>query len=75
MDDKLIKFFATDFTKKNTPLKVCPSTNISLNKRSEVKLRVAIEHTKRTISASPGAATCFDESLKDAWTTKAPSTA
>jgi heat shock protein 1/8 len=65
IDDKLIKFFATDFTKKTkTPLKVCPSTDIS-DKRAEAKLRLAIEHTKRTISASPGAATCSVESLKD----------
>jgi heat shock protein 1/8 len=28
MDDKLIKFFATDFTKNTkTPLKACPSTD------------------------------------------------
>ena len=65
IDDKLIKFFATDFTKKTkTPLIVCPSTDIS-DKRAEAKLRLAIEHTKRTISASPGAATCSVESLKD----------
>jgi heat shock 70kDa protein 1/2/6/8 len=65
IDDKLIKFFATDFTKKTkTPLTVCPSTEIS-DKRAEAKLRLAIEHTKRTISASPGAATCSVESLKD----------
>ena len=65
IDDKLIKFFATDFTKKSkTPLTVCPSTDIS-DKRAEAKLRLAIEHTKRTISASPGAATCSVESLKD----------
>jgi len=65
IDDKLIKFFAADFTKKSkTPLTVCPSTNIS-DKRAEAKLRLAIEHTKRTISASPGAASCSIESLKD----------
>ena len=65
IDDKLVKFFATDFTKKTkTPLTVCPSTDVS-DKRAEAKLRLAIEHTKRTISASPGAATCSVESLKD----------
>ncbi|KAF8154933.1 Hsp70 protein-domain-containing protein [Crassisporium funariophilum] len=65
IDDKLIKFFATDFVKKSkTPLAVCPSTDIA-DKRAEAKLRLAIEHTKRTISASPGAATCSVESLKD----------
>ena len=65
IDEKLIKFFASDFTKKTkTPLTVCPSTAVS-DKRAEAKLRLAIEHTKRTISASPGAATCSVESLKD----------
>ena len=43
---------------------MCPSTDIQ-DKRAEAKLRLAIEHTKRTISASPGAATCSVESLKD----------
>ncbi|KAF5309562.1 hypothetical protein D9619_012400 [Psilocybe cf. subviscida] len=33
--------------------------------RAEAKLRLTIEHTKRTISASPGAATCSVESLKE----------
>ncbi|KAF5346443.1 hypothetical protein D9756_010081 [Leucocoprinus leucothites] len=31
---------------------------------AEAKLRLALEHTKRTISASPGAAACSFESLK-----------
>ena len=45
---------------------VCPSTDIS-HKRAEAKQRLllAIEHMRRTISASPGAATCSVESLKD----------
>jgi len=65
IDDKLITFFATDFTKKTkSPLSVCSSTS-SVDQRAEAKLRLAIEHTKRTISASPGAATCSIESLKD----------
>ena len=65
IDDKLIKFFSTEFTKKTkTPLTVCPATNPS-EKRAEAKLRLAVEHTKRTLSASPGAATCSVESLKD----------
>ena len=34
-------------------------------KCAEAKLRLAIEHTKKTISASPGAATCSVESSKD----------
>lgn len=65
IDDKLIKFFAADFTKKTKiPLTVCPSSS-PVDQRAEAKLRLSIEHTKRTISASPGAATCSVESLKD----------
>ncbi|KAI0043341.1 actin-like ATPase domain-containing protein [Auriscalpium vulgare] len=65
IDDKLIKFFAKEFTKKTkTPLTVCPSTD-KADVRAEARLRLALEHTKRTISASPGAATCSVESLKD----------
>ncbi|KAF8906352.1 Hsp70 protein-domain-containing protein, partial [Mucidula mucida] len=58
IDDKLISFFGADFTKKY---------KIELDKRAETKLRLAIEHTKRTLSASPGAATCSVESLKDGY--------
>jgi len=47
-------------------LSVSPSTDPA-DKRAEAKLRLAIEHTKRTISASPGAATCSIESLKDGY--------
>jgi molecular chaperone DnaK (HSP70) len=65
IDSKLIKFFAKEFTKKTkTPLTVAPSSDPS-DKRAEAKLRLAVEHTKRTLSASPGAATCSVESLKD----------
>ncbi|TEB22378.1 actin-like ATPase domain-containing protein [Coprinellus micaceus] len=67
IDDRLIKHFATEFTKKNkVPLTVAPAPADSVqDQRAEAKLRLAIEHTKRTISASPGAATCSVESLKD----------
>lgn len=65
IDAKLIKFFAKEFTKKTkTPLTVAPATDPS-DKRAEAKLILAVEHTKRTLSASPGAATCSVESLKD----------
>ncbi|KIK97915.1 hypothetical protein PAXRUDRAFT_824451 [Paxillus rubicundulus Ve08.2h10] len=65
IDSKLIKFFSKEFTKKTkTPLTVAPATN-PLDKRAEAKLRLAVEHTKRTLSASPGAATCSVESLRD----------
>ncbi|KAH8091341.1 actin-like ATPase domain-containing protein [Cristinia sonorae] len=65
IDNKLIKFFAKEFTKKTkTPLTVAPATETQ-DKRAEAKLRLAVEHTKRTLSASPGAATCSVESLKE----------
>ncbi|OSX68169.1 hypothetical protein POSPLADRAFT_1064453 [Postia placenta MAD-698-R-SB12] len=65
IDGKLIKHFAKEFTKKTkTPLTVSPATEAQ-DKRAEAKLRLAVEHTKRTLSASPGAATCSVESLKD----------
>ncbi|GJE89412.1 actin-like ATPase domain-containing protein [Phanerochaete sordida] len=65
IDDRLIKFFAKEFTKKTkTPLTVAPATEPQ-DKRAEAKLRLAVEHTKRTLSASTGAATCSVESLKD----------
>ncbi|KAI6038554.1 Hsp70 protein-domain-containing protein [Pisolithus marmoratus] len=65
IDSKLIKYFAKEFTKKTkTPLTVAPATDPQ-DKRAEAKLRLAVEHTKRTLSASPGAATCSVESLKD----------
>ena len=65
IDDKLIKFFAKEFTKKTkTPLTVAPATDPQ-DKRAEAKLRLAVEHTKRTLSASAGAANCSVESLKD----------
>lgn len=69
IDDKLIKFFAKEFTKKtkvNLSLPVTASSS-AVDKRAEAKLRLAIEHTKRTISASPGAATCSVESLKEGY--------
>ncbi|PPR04153.1 hypothetical protein CVT24_010713 [Panaeolus cyanescens] len=73
IDDKLIAFFATDFTKKtkvalsvSAPSSGKPLPNQSVHDaRAEAKLRLAIEHTKRTLSASPGAATCSVESLKE----------
>ena len=69
IDDKLIKFFAKDFTKKTKVTLSLPviGSSSAADKRAEAKLRLAIEHTKRTISASPGAATCSVESLKDGY--------
>ena len=69
IDDKLVKFFAKEFTKKTKVPLSLPATASSspADKRAEAKLRLAIEHTKRTISASPGAATCSVESLKEGY--------
>ena len=69
IDDKLLKFFAKDFTKKTkVPLSLPVNASSSAaDKRAEAKLRLAIEHTKRTISASPGVATCSVESLKEGY--------
>ena len=65
IDDRLIRFFAKEFTKKTkTPLTVAPAADPQ-DQRAEAKLRLAVEHTKKTLSASPGAATCSVESLKD----------
>ena len=69
VDDKLINFFAKEFTKKTkVPLSLpVTASSSAVDKRAEAKLRLAIEHTKRTISASPGAATCSVESLKEGY--------
>jgi heat shock 70kDa protein 1/2/6/8 len=70
IDDRLLKFFAKDFTKKTSvPLKVAPAGETP-DLRAEARLRLALLHTKRTIAASVGsvggsAATCAVESLKD----------
>ncbi|VDC03201.1 unnamed protein product [Peniophora sp. CBMAI 1063] len=65
IDDRVIKHFAKEFTKKTkAPLAVVPSKEKG-DVRAEAKLRLALEHTKRTVSASAGAATCSVESLKD----------
>lgn len=67
IDAKLIKFFAKEFTKKTKiPLTVAPApADSKTDQRAEAKLRLAVEHTKRTLSASPGAASCSVESLKE----------
>jgi heat shock protein 1/8 len=70
IDDRLLKFFAKDFTKKTgVPLKLAPASEAP-DMRAEARLRLALLHTKRTIAASVGgvggsAATCAVESLKD----------
>ncbi|KAG8839652.1 Hsp70 protein that interacts with Zuo1p [Serendipita sp. 400] len=64
IDDKLVAFFAKEFTKK-TKVPLSPSSIDPADLRALTKLRLAVEHTKRTISASSGAASCSVESLKD----------
>ncbi|KAI0032441.1 Hsp70 protein-domain-containing protein [Vararia minispora EC-137] len=62
LDARLLRFFAKDFTKKTkVPLAIGDATD----RRAEARLLLALEHTKRTVSASAGAATCSVESLKD----------
>jgi len=72
IDDRLLKFFAKDFTKKTrVPLKVAPAVSDAVaDLRAEARLRLALLHTKRTIAASSvgggsSTATCAVESLKD----------
>lgn len=62
-----MKHFAKEFTKKTkTALDLpCSESAPAGDKRAEAKLRLAVEHTKRSLSASTGAATCAVESLKD----------
>lgn len=64
IDDKLVAFFAKEFTKK-TKVPLSPTSTDAVDLRALTKLRLAVEHTKRTLSASPGAASCSVESLKD----------
>ncbi|KAM6495284.1 Hsp70 domain containing protein [Amanita muscaria] len=61
VDELLLKHFCTEFTKKTkTPLNPKDTSDT----RSIQKLLLALEHTKRTISASPTAASLSIESLK-----------
>jgi len=59
-DDQLLKHFAKEFTKKTkVALDLpCGENAPAGDKRAEAKLRLAVEHTKRSLSASSGAATC-----------------
>jgi heat shock protein 1/8 len=66
IDNRLIAWFAKEFTKKSKVPFVVPATNAA-DRRAEAKLRLAVELTKRTLSASPGAAACSVESLKDGY--------
>lgn len=59
-DNLLLKHFAKEFTKKTkVALDLpCGESAPEQDKRAEAKLRLAVEHTKRSLSASSGAATC-----------------
>lgn len=68
-DNLLLKHFSKEFTKK-TKIELdlpCGENASAQDKRAEAKLDLAIEHTKRSLSASSGAATCAVESLKDGY--------
>lgn len=59
-DNLLLKHFAKEFTKK-TKVELdlpCGEKAPEQDKRAEAKLRLAVDHTKRSLSASAGAATC-----------------
>ncbi|OXB37682.1 hsp71-like protein [Cryptococcus neoformans] len=66
-DNLLLKHFAKEFTKKTkVALDLpCGESASDADKRAEAKLRLAVDHTKRSLSASSGAATCAVESLKE----------
>lgn len=64
IDDLIISHFAKEFTKKTKlPLKL-PAENPQ-DARAEAKLRLEVQHTKRTISAGKNSAPCNVESLKE----------
>ncbi|CAE7082079.1 unnamed protein product [Rhizoctonia solani] len=66
IDDILLSHFGKEFTKKTkVPVTLPCTTPGTPDQRADAKMRLAVEHTKRTISAGPGAASCAVESLKD----------
>lgn len=66
IDDLLLTHFGKEFTKKTKIPVTLPCTEPGTpDQRADAKLRLAVEHTKRTISAGPGAAACAVESLKE----------
>ncbi|CAE6434847.1 unnamed protein product [Rhizoctonia solani] len=66
IDDLLLTHFGKEFTKKTkVPVTLPCTTPGTPDQRADAKMRLAVEHTKRTISAGPGAAACAVESLKD----------
>lgn len=68
IDDLVLTHFGKEFTKKTKiPVTLPCTTPGTPDQRADAKMRLAIEHTKRTISAGPGAASCAVESLKDGY--------
>nr|XP_019008890.1 hsp71-like protein [Kwoniella pini CBS 10737]OCF47671.1 hsp71-like protein [Kwoniella pini CBS 10737] len=68
-DNLLLKHFSKEFTKRTkVALDLpCGPDASAADKRADAKLVLAVEHTKRSLSASSGAATCAVESLKDGY--------
>jgi heat shock protein 1/8 len=71
VDDRMIAYFAKEFTKKTKVPLTLGEQATEADRRAEAKLRLALEFTKRTLSASVGstggssAASCSVESLKE----------
>jgi len=63
LDDRLVSYFAKEFTKRTKEPLVVPAKSEE-DARAERKLRLAVDLTKRAVSASTGAAACSVESLK-----------
>lgn len=66
VDTILISHFAKEFTKKTKVPLDFPATTPE-DGRAEVKLRLEVEHTKRTFSAGRNTAPCSVESLKEGY--------
>lgn len=64
IDDLLIQHFLKEFTKK-TKINVSFPPTSAEDQRAYAKLKLAVNHTKKSLQASSGAASCSVESLKD----------
>lgn len=66
VDTILISHFGKEFTKKTQVALTLPATSPE-DARAEAKLRLEVEHTKRTFSAGRNTAPCSVESLKEGY--------